>query len=179
MNDTHKDRERVGQKMSMVCRSYPFHLYIPLFIHPHSSLGLSLAFVWVWPESGGLRQKNAACHGERAKVLAHGRRGGRVVLGWSSVRVWKALSRLRLSIVVSGLAFDQRLPRPSLPSLMSFKVHILLKKFDGLLLSFPVQEWNCRKRGGEMWHMSGMFILLAVWQLQPQSSTPQEWWCML
>lgn len=79
--NTHKGKgECVGQKVSTVCQSYPIHSSVLPFIiplhHPlcplcHSLRPLcALAFVWLRPESGGPRQKNAACHGERAKVLA-------------------------------------------------------------------------------------------------------------
>lgn len=139
MSDIHTHTQRqgegesVGQKVSTVCRSYPFHSSIPPFITPlhrplcplcHSLCPLcALAFVWIRPESGGPRQKNAACHGERAKVLALRRGGG----GWRGVRV-SGLERHCQScgypLLFLGSLLIRRLPRPSLLSPISFSVHL-------------------------------------------------------
>lgn len=136
--------------MSTVCRSYPFHSSIPPFISPlhrplcplcHSLRTLcALAFVWLWPESGRPRQKNAACHGERAKVLALWR-GRWEVQGWPGVRVGQALSKLWLSIVVPGLAPD---PTPTSP-ISSVSDFLLCPPFLWAPVFFRSEGWERRK----------------------------------
>lgn len=100
----------------------PF-IYPSLYQPPPPSF--SLSFVWVWPESGGPRQKNAACHGERAKVLVLQRGGG----GWRGRRV-SGLERHCQScgypLLFLGSLLIRRLPRPSLLSLVSLSVHLFL-----------------------------------------------------
>lgn len=154
--------------MSTVCRSYPFHSSIPPFITPfhlplcplcHSLCPLcALAFVWVRPESGGPRQKNSACHGERAKVFAL---RGVGVEGWLGVRVGKALSKPWLSIVVSDLT-----PTSPISSVSDF---LVCPPFPWASVFFGSEGWEYGKR--EMRQMSGMklFACLVLWLLQ-------AWW---
>ena len=177
MNDTHthkdRERERVADKRwaRFADLTPSIHLSLPLSPPPlhrplcplcHSRCPLCApAFVWVRPESGGPRQKNAACHGERAKVSGL-RRGGGGSRGGQVSGLERHCQSRGDPLLFLGSLLIRRLPRPSLLSLISFSVHL----FPGPLSFFRSERWECRKR--EMRQMSGMklFARLAAWPLQ-------------
>lgn len=89
-------------------------------------------------------------------------RGWRGVDGWMGVRVGKVLSKLWLSIVVSGLAPD---PTPTSP-ISSVSNFLLWPPFPWASVFFQSEGWECRKR--KMRQMSGtkLFARSAAWLLQ-------------
>lgn len=165
---THTDREResVGQKVSMVCRSYPFHSSIPPFINPLTIPSVrsvmlrplcALAFVWVRPESGGHGQKNAACHGERAKVLTL----------WTAVGGWRGglvsgLERHCKScgypLLFLGSLLIRHQPHPSLRSPISFSMSVHF--FPGPLSFSGARDGNVKT--GETQQMSDMKLFIGM-----------------
>lgn len=113
MTQAQKGRgERVGQKVSATRRSYPPFIRPSLYGPPTVPSviprvpSVLAPFVWLRPESGGPRQKNAACHGQRAKVSARRGRRRREARARPGVRDGEALSKLWPPIVAPGLGPD-------------------------------------------------------------------------
>lgn len=118
--------------------SHPPPLCRPLCLLCHSLCPLSaLAFVWLWPESGELRQKNAACHGERAKVLALGRwwRGGRVSGLERHCQSWGYV------LLFSGLA-------PYLARLLCLRFPLMSMWFFCFIKAVRARDGDCREKWG-------------------------------
>lgn len=104
---------RVGQKVSAARR--PFIRPAPLSPPTHVPSvvprvpSVLAPFVWLRPESGGPRQKNAACHGGRAKVSARRgrrRRRARPGVGDGEGPLWRPGSVPIQRLAASSVAFS-------------------------------------------------------------------------